>query len=73
MRHGDISVATPVFGLKIFMVVLLLSVTGSEKPSVSMWFAAGMAALGVGLIQWTGRGRPRHVFVTIVLERLLLR
>ena len=70
VRHGDISVATPVFGLKIFMVVLLLFMLGSEKPSVSMWLAAGMAAVGVGLIQWTGRGRPRHVLITIVLALL---
>jgi len=70
VRHGDISVATPVFGLKIFMVVLLLSVLGSEKLSISMWLAAAMAATGVGLIQWTGRGRPRHVFITIVLAML---
>jgi drug/metabolite transporter (DMT)-like permease len=70
VRHGDISVATPVFGLKIFMVVLLLWVLGSENPGVSIWVAAAMAAIGVGLIQWTGQGRPRHVFVTIVLALL---
>jgi drug/metabolite transporter (DMT)-like permease len=70
VRHGDISIATPVFGLKIFMVVLLLSALGSEKLSGSMWLAAGMAATGVGLIQWTGRGRPRHVLITIVLALL---
>ncbi len=70
VRHGDISVATPVLGLKIFMVVLLLWVLGSEKLGISMWIAAAMAATGVGLIQWTGRGRPRHVFITIVLALL---
>jgi drug/metabolite transporter (DMT)-like permease len=63
VRHGDISIATPVFGLKIFMVVLLLSATGSEKLSISIWLAAGMAATGVGLIQWT-------VLTTIVLALL---
>ncbi len=67
VRHGDISIATPVLGLKIFMVVLLLWGLGSEILGIAIWIAAAMAALGVGLIQWTGRSRPKHVFVTILL------
>lgn len=70
VRHGDISIATPVLGLKIFMVVFLLWMLGAGSPSVSMWLAAAMAAVGIGLIQWTGRARPKHVLMTIVISLL---
>jgi len=65
--RGDVSVATPILGLKVFLVALLLAVTGIEALPASMFFAAALASLGIALIQWTGRGKRHHVLLTIAL------
>jgi drug/metabolite transporter (DMT)-like permease len=70
VRRGDLSVATPVFGIKIVIVAVLVSTIGSQELSVSIWLAAFMAASGIALIQWTGRHEPKNVLLTIVLAIL---
>lgn len=65
--RGDVSIATPVFGIKVLLVALLLSITGLAELPRSVWYAATMATIGIALIQWTGRGNPRAVVATILL------
>jgi drug/metabolite transporter (DMT)-like permease len=67
IHRGDVSVATPVFGVKVVFVALLLTLTGEESLPLTAWYAAVLATLGIGLIQWTGRGERRHVVLTILL------
>lgn len=50
-QHGDVSVATPVFGVKVIIVAVILSGLAGEPISVRVWVGAGLATLGVGLIQ----------------------
>ncbi|MEQ9410637.1 MAG: hypothetical protein RIK87_23070 [Fuerstiella sp.] len=56
-QFGDVSVATPVFGVKVLMVAALTSLVSGEQTSVRVWVAGAMATAGVVLIQWSG-GSP---------------
>ena len=65
--RGDVSVATPVFGLKVILVAFLLATMGGESLPRSVWYACLLATLGIGLIQWTGQGKRRNVAFTVLL------
>lgn len=67
VQQGDVSVATPVFGLKVLLVAVLLMLFEREALPPPIWISAGLASLGIALIQWTGRNHPRRLLLTIVL------
>ena len=67
IERGDVSIATPVFGLKVLLVAFLLTVIGRQSLPAAVWFAAALATLGIALIQWTGRGHPKRVVFTVLL------
>lgn len=67
IEQGDVSIATPVFGVKVVIVALLLTVMGQQELPPTVWFAAFLATAGIGLIQWTGRHHPRRVVLTLAL------
>lgn len=67
VQKGDVSVATPVFGIKVVFVALLLVVVEQEDLPGTIWASVILASLGIGLIQWTGGHHPRRLFLTIVL------
>lgn len=64
---GDVSIATPVFGVKVLLVAVLLTVIGEATLPISVWYAAALATFGIGMIQWTGRSNPRRAVTTILL------
>lgn len=66
VERGDVSVATPVFGVKVVLVALLLSVLGKQQLPIMVWYAATLASLGIALIQWTGRHHPRRIVFTVI-------
>ncbi len=65
LERGDVSLATPIFGVKVVFVALLLTVSGEQQLPLQVWLAAALATLGIGLIQWTGKGHRHHVIFTI--------
>ena len=67
IEGGDISIAAPLFGSKVLIVALLLTVIDEEELPPTVWLAAILATAGIGLIQWTGRHHPRRVVFTILL------
>ncbi|QDT04455.1 hypothetical protein K227x_28460 [Rubripirellula lacrimiformis] len=67
ISRGDVSIATPVFGVKVLLVAMLVTTIGHTPLPNSVWYAAVMATAGIGLIQWTGRGDPKRVLITIAL------
>ncbi len=67
IRRGDVSVATPVFGVKVVFVTLLLTLISNERLPLSVWYGAVFATMGIALIQWTGRSQPQRVLMTIFL------
>lgn len=55
---GDVSLATPVLGLKILFVAAASSLLLSEAVRPAWWIAAGLATAAVALLQSTPRGTP---------------
>jgi drug/metabolite transporter (DMT)-like permease len=51
-RLGDVSLATPVFGVKIIMVAVMSSMLAEQGITLSIWIAAALATIGVGVIQF---------------------
>lgn len=47
LQRGDVSVATPVMGLKIILVAVMIAVLLREPLSWQLWLAAGLSTLGV--------------------------
>ena len=50
-QHGDISVATPIFGVKVIIVAAMIATLGSETIPARVWMGAFLATLGVGFVQ----------------------
>ncbi len=50
-RLGDVSLATPVFGVKIIMVAVISACTSNAGIGVRIWIAAALATIGVIVIQ----------------------
>ncbi len=75
-RYGDVSVATPIFGVKVVMVALLLSLLADETVSGHVWLGAVLAAVGVGVVQAGARSAAsshltaRHAAWTVALALL---
>ena len=68
VERGDVSIATPIFGVKILIVAFMLTVVGKQTLPIAVWLAAVLATAGVALIQWTGRHHPRRVVQSVLLS-----
>ena len=71
-QFGDVSVATPVFGVKVLMVAILTSLIANERVPQIIWIAGAMASAGIILIQWAGgatgtKGPPNRRGLTILI------
>ncbi|KLU06169.1 putative transmembrane protein [Rhodopirellula islandica] len=64
---GDVSIAAPVFGVKVVFVTCLLAFSSDTGVPNAIWGAAFLAATGIALIQWTGQHHPRRIGLTIAL------
>ena len=68
---GDVSVATPVFGVKVLIVAVLMALVTGEIVPARIWSGAILAASGVALVQSTGlkqsREKRRSISITIGL------
>ena len=70
LQKGDVSVATPVLGLKPVIVALFVVIVIGEGISVRLWCSAALSAAGVALLNRTGGGRHHHVLSTIAVSLL---
>jgi drug/metabolite transporter (DMT)-like permease len=65
--YGDVSVATPVLGIKILLVAVFVAVWGGEALRWQLWMAALLATLGIALLNRRGAAGGHHrVGLTIV-------
>ncbi|MFO0905189.1 MAG: DMT family transporter [Pirellulales bacterium] len=62
-QYGDVSVATPLFGVKVIIVAALLALLAGEPIETRVWIGAALAAVGVGVMQ-SGARSTRHASVT---------
>jgi len=65
ITHGDVSIAAPLFGVKVLLVAILATLLGGQQLPVAIWAAALLATAGIGLVQWTGHGRHSRVWYTV--------
>ena len=68
-HRGDVSVATPVLGVKIIMVALFTTVLIGEKLSWQLWLGAVLSTLAVVLLNRTDRSpKSGKVGMTVMLS-----
>jgi drug/metabolite transporter (DMT)-like permease len=71
LEYGDVSVATPILGLKILLVALLVTWWTGEALRGQLWLAALLATAGVALLnKRSGRVAHQRVGRTIVAAGL---
>jgi drug/metabolite transporter (DMT)-like permease len=68
LRNGDVTVATPVMGLKTVLVGLLVTGIIGDTVSPRLWVSAGLSAAGIALLNVVRGVRHRHVGGTIMLS-----
>ncbi len=67
LQRGDVSVATPVLGLKILLVAVFTTLLLSQSLSLQLWLAAGLSTLGIATLNHTGAHQPgKKATVTIL-------
>lgn len=67
---GDVSVATPVLGLKILLVALLSSFLLSQQVPLKWWIAAGLSTGAIVLLNGGGRVGGRRIGKTVLAASL---
>ena len=65
ITHGDVSIAAPLFGVKVLLVAILATLIGGVTLAPAIWVAATMATIGIALVQWTGSGKRKRIWYTI--------
>jgi len=67
LEKGDVSVAVPVFGLKVILVAFLTPYLVGEPVGVKLWIAALLSVLGITCLNRKEDGkRPRNLMITFV-------
>ena len=66
-RYGDVSVATPIFGVKILFVAFLSSMMTGQSISATVLIAAFVATAGVILVQSGGGALQRQERTRVLL------
>ena len=65
LTRGDVTIATPVLGMKTILVALLTqAVLGLHLPA-KLRVAAGLSSGAIALLSWSGGGRHRRVGLTV--------
>lgn len=65
LKLGDVSVATPVMGVKTVIVAVLATVMLAEDPPWQLWVAAVLSAAAIGLLNASG-GEKNRVLLTSI-------
>ncbi|MEM6468778.1 MAG: EamA/RhaT family transporter [Planctomycetota bacterium] len=66
ITHGDVSIAAPLFGLKVLFVAFLVTLFGGQTLPITIWIAAVFATIGIGLVQSTGKSEHTRVIYTVL-------
>jgi drug/metabolite transporter (DMT)-like permease len=66
LSRGDVSVATPVLGVKVILVALWTTWILDESVPARLWLAAGLSTVAVGLLGYRGGVGHRRTGLTIV-------
>jgi drug/metabolite transporter (DMT)-like permease len=67
LEKGDVSVAVPIFGLKVILVAFLTPILVGEAVSVKLWIAAFLSVLGITCLNRKDADKPpRHLLITFL-------
>lgn len=67
LEKGDVSVAVPVFGLKVILVAFLTPVLIGEAVGLKIWAAAFLSVLGITFLNRKDAGAPpRNLLITFI-------
>ncbi len=70
LEKGDVSIATPVMGLKVLGVAIFsTTLTATQLPPL-IWFAAILSAAAIALLQFRTGVHHRRVLLTILLSSI---
>lgn len=64
LDRGDVSVATPVLGVKVILVALFTTLLTREALPLTVWIGAGLSSLGIALLNRNPRGAHRRIALT---------
>jgi drug/metabolite transporter (DMT)-like permease len=70
LDRGDVSIATPVLGLKIIFVVIVMAIFMHHEVTPALWIAAILSVTAVLLLQLGGNQKHHHVTFTIITSGL---
>lgn len=65
LQRGDVSVATPVLGVKIILVAFFTLWLLAQPVALKLWAAAALSSLAIALLNRTGGTKHHHVGSTI--------
>lgn len=66
LEKGDVSVAVPVFGLKVILVAFLTPFLVGEAVGLKLWIAALLSVVGIAFLNKKNQGqRPRGLGITL--------
>lgn len=67
LEKGDVSVAVPVFGLKVIIVAFLTPILAKEAVGAKLWIAAFLSVAGITFLNQKGTGQaPKNLLITFV-------
>ena len=67
LEKGDVSVAVPVFGLKVVIVALLTPFLTGDAVGVKLWCAAFLSVVGITFLNKKDNGKsPKNIGVTLI-------
>jgi drug/metabolite transporter (DMT)-like permease len=66
LDRGDVSIATPVLGIKIILVALFTTLIVGELIPLKLWLAAGLSTTAIALLHRTRATHHHHVTSTIL-------
>lgn len=67
---GDVSVATPVLGVKIILVAISSALLLTDPVPLKWWIAAGLSTAAIALLNATGRSKHQRVSSTVTFAAL---
>lgn len=70
LTRGDVSVATPMLGIKILLVAVFASAIAGTPLPLRIWAAAMLATVAVALMGFSGRSQHRRVRFTLICSAL---
>lgn len=67
LKHGDVSVITPVMGTKVVLVALFSRLLRAGEAPLQWWIGAALSTAAIALLHFGGNARRRAVSRTVLL------